>query len=270
MADLLRQVRKINGIGDTAIAEPFAGGAGAALSLLFLEETPEIFINDVDISIYDFWWSVVHRPKLFVEMLAKTPVSIAEWGRQRAIYRRRGRVSRLARGFSTFYLNRCNRSGIIMNGGPIGGIEQAGKWKLSARYNKKELQCRCERVAQFRERVHVSCRDGIEFIASQDIASTFFFIDPPYFNKGPMLYMNGLDEKYHLNLALQLKTQTRSPWMLTYDDCPQIRKIYCSWATIRPFSLRYSAAKQQTGKEILIVPRWMRLPSSQSSAFISW
>ena len=103
------------------------GGAGAALSLLFLEETPEIFINDVDISIYDFWWSVVHRPKLFVEMLAKTPVSIAEWGRQRAIYRRRGRVSRLARGFSTFYLNRCNRSGIIMNGGPTCGVISAAK-----------------------------------------------------------------------------------------------------------------------------------------------
>lgn len=124
MADLLIQIRKINGLGNRTISEPFTGGAGASLKLLYLEETPEIFINDADRAIHDFWWAVINRSKSFANMISKTHVSMAEWCRQRAVYRDQGRVSRLRRGFATFYLNRCNRSGIIMNGGPIGGVKQ--------------------------------------------------------------------------------------------------------------------------------------------------
>ena len=46
MADLLAQIRRLNGLADRSFAEPFAGGAGASLSLLYLEETPEIYVND--------------------------------------------------------------------------------------------------------------------------------------------------------------------------------------------------------------------------------
>lgn len=270
MSNLLGQIRRLNGLGNTTIAEPFAGGAGASLSLLYMEETPEIYINDVDHSIHDFWWSVVNRSKLFGEMLAKTRVSMAEWHRQRDVYREGGCLSRLQRGFSAFYLNRCNRSGIIMNGGPIGGIEQKGRWKLGARYNKLELRRRCERIAQYRGRVHISCRDGMEFIGSLNADSTFFFIDPPYFAKGKTLYMNALDEEYHLNLAARLKSMTDAAWVLTYDDCPEIRRMYRGWTTVRPFSLKYAAADRRSGREVLITPKWVQLPHTQSSAAISW
>lgn len=270
MAGLLGEIRRLNGLGDRAIAEPFAGGAGASLTLLYLEETHEIYINDVDPAIHDFWWTLVKRPKLFLDMLTKTRVSMSEWHRQRNTYRDCGHLSRLRRGFSAFYLNRCNRSGIIMNGGPIGGVKQTGKWKLAARFNKFELRRRCEKVAEYRDRVHVSCRDGIAFIADLDAASIFFFIDPPYFVKGKTLYMNALDEEYHLALAARLKSMADAAWVLTYDDCPKIRNMYRSWATIRPFSFQYAAADRRKGKEVLIVPKWMQLPSSQESAAIIW
>ena len=270
MAGLLSQVRKLNGLGDRVIAEPFAGGAGASLTLLYLEETPEIYINDADPAIHDFWWAIINRPKQFADMISKTRVSMAEWRRQRDVYRDRGRVSRLRRGFAAFYLNRCNRSGIIMNGGPIGGVKQEGKWKLNARFNKVDLRRRCEKVAEYRDRVHVSARDGIKFIESHDADSTLFFIDPPYFGKGNTLYLDTLDEKYHVALAARLKSIADSAWVLTYDDCSEIRQIYRDWTTIRPFSLRYAASERRSGKEVLIVPNWMRLPESQASAAITW
>lgn len=270
MAGLLSQIRRLNGLGDRAIAEPFAGGAGASLTLLYLEETHEIYINDVDPAIHDFWWTVVNRPQPFVDMLAKARVSMAEWHRQREVYTDCGYVSRLRRGFSAFYLNRCNRSGIIMNGGPIGGMNQTGKWKLDARFNKPELLRRCEKISEYRGRIHVSCRDGIEFIERLDAESTLFFIDPPYFVKGKTLYLNALDEEYHAGLAARLKSMGNTAWVLTYDDCPEIRRMYRGWATIRPFSLRYSAADRRSGKEVLIAPKWMQLPTSQSSAAIAW
>lgn len=270
MAGLLGHIRRLNGLGDRAIAEPFAGGAGASLTLLYLEEAHRIYINDADPAIHDFWWTLVNRPQPFLAMLSKTRVSMAEWRRQREVYRDSGRVSRLRRGFSAFYLNRCNRSGIIMNGGPIGGVRQTGKWKLDARFTKLELRRRCEKVAEYRERVRVSCDDGIHFIERLDPESTFIFIDPPYFEKGPTLYLNALEEDYHAALAARLKVMSDAAWVLTYDDCPEVRRMYRGWAAIRPFSLRYAAARRRTGKELLITPKWMRLPTWQASASLTW
>jgi len=270
MAGLLSAIRRLNGLGDRAIAEPFAGGAGASLSLLYLEETRRIHINDADPAIYDFWWALINRPKQFVDMLSKAPVSIPEWRRQRNVYRNTRRVPRVRRGFAAFYLNRCNRSGIIMNGGPIGGTKQAGEWKIDARFNKAELRRRCERVAEYHQRISVSCDDGLRLIEALDPKSTFFFIDPPYFEKGPTLYLNAVDENYHAALAARLKAMSDAAWVLTYDDCPKVRRLYRSWAAIRPFSLRYVATERRNGREVLITPKWMQLPTRQPSAALTW
>lgn len=270
MSSLLRQIRKVNGLGAFEIAEPFAGGAGASLSLLFQEDTPKIYLNDADIAIHDFWWTLVNRPEPFLEMLDTTNVDIEEWLRQRKVYREGGKVSRLRRGFSAFFLNRCNRSGIIMNGGPIGGVEQHGKWKIDARFNKPDLHRRCKKVSEYRDRISVSDTDGISFISRLDPASVLFFIDPPYFVKGSLLYLNLLDASYHVTLASKLKGMTDAAWVVTYDDCPEIRDLYQGWANIRPFALRYAASERRSGKEILITPKWMALPNDQDSLAISW
>ena len=270
MADLLGEIRRLNGLGNYAIAEPFAGGAGASLTLLYLEETKEIFINDADAAIHDFWWSLVNRPKQFLDHLSNAKVTMAEWQRQRDIYRQSGRVSRIRRGFATFFLNRCNRSGIVVNGGPIGGVKQTGKWKLDARFNKTNLQLRCEKVAEYGDRIRVSCHDGTEFLDRVDTATTMFFVDPPYFEKGPMLYLDSLDEKYHRALASCLRAMEDKAWVLTYDDCPQIRSMYRTWAHIRPYSLPYTAYSRRRGNEVLVVPKWMQLPNSQGSAVLRW
>jgi len=139
MADLLRKIRGLNNLGNRAIAEPFAGGAGASLTLLFEEEAPGIYINDLDPAIRDFWWCVTKRCDELAHRIRKARVSIREWHRQRDIFRSTRRISRVDRGFAAFYLNRCNRSGVIFNGGPIGGIEQNGRWKIDARFNKRIL-----------------------------------------------------------------------------------------------------------------------------------
>ena len=157
-----------------------------------------------------------------------------------------------------------------MNGGPVGGIAQTGVWKLDARFNKPELRRRCEKIAEYRERIHVSCDDGLRFIERLKPESTFFFIDPPYFEKGPTLYLNALDVSYHAALAARLRTLREEAWVLTYDDCPEVRRMYRGWATIRPFSLRYSASERRNGKEVLITPKWMRLPKWQESAALKW
>ncbi len=270
MSSLLREIRRLNRFGGFDIAEPFAGGAGASLSLLFEEHAPSISLNDADKSIFDFWWTLKNRPGPFLKLIDEAELSIEEWQRQKAIYRRKSGVSRLQRAFATFYLNRCNRSGIITNGGPIGGIEQKGQWKLDARFNKADLRRRCERIVEYSDRINVFCSDGLDFIASAGSRGSFMFIDPPYFNKGALLYMNLLNPKYHELLATTLRNSGSSAWVVTYDDCPEIRSLYDGWANVRSFSLRYAAAERRAGREVLITPKDLHLPSWQESEAIGW
>ena len=270
LTGLLNRIRVANRLRDLEFAEPYAGGAGAALTLLFRGEAPAIHINDADQAISDIWWAVLERIDQFSEMIHTVPLTVDEWRRQRAIYRHPGSVSRVERAFAAFYLNRCNRSGIIRNGGPIGGIEQSGKWRLDARFNRQRLVERCRRVSKNRSRIHISALDGIEFIQGLAGTGVFFFMDPPYFEKGPTLYMNALNPPYHAALAQVLRTLNDTPWVLTYDDCPEVRALYQDWAAIRSYSLRYSASKRRRGGELLIAPHWMILPTDTGSASIRW
>lgn len=269
VTDILRKIRSLNGLNGHAVAEPFAGGAGASLTLLFQRETHQIHINDLDPAVHAFWSSSVHDSEAFLELLDTSPVSVEEWKRWRAVYLNT-EASSLNRGFAAFYLNRCNRSGIIQNGGVIGGIDQKGRWKINARFNKDTLKQRLERIAEDQDRIFVSNLDGIEFIDTLDHESTLFFVDPPYFRKGPLLYLNGLDPDYHVRLADTLQNLEDAAWVLTYDDCSEIRDLYEGWAAIHPFSLRYSARERRQGREILITPQWIDLPETVSGPAISW
>lgn len=271
MAGIFRSVRALNRIEDRPMAEPFAGGAGASLALLFSGDTPKVLINDADPAIRDLWNSITNRSDEFQSLLRSTRINMTEWRRQRLRYLEPKGSSAISRGFSAFYLNRCNRSGIIRNGGPIGGVQQRGKWKLGARFNKPALIRRCERISGHSDRIRISGQDGIEFIRRHKNREVFFFIDPPYYHKGPLLYLNGLTDSYHARLARVLRSLPRScAWVLTYDDCPEVRSLYRDWARIRPFSLRYTARERKLGGEVLIAPRWMRLPRHQTSASIRW
>lgn len=270
MTDLIRSIRELNALNGTDLAEPFAGGAGASISLLYGADTRSILLNDADRPIFDFWWSLLHRSEAFIQKLTDTPVTVEEWHQQRKIYLSKRNVSRLNRGFAAFFLNRCNRSGIIINGGPIGGYEQAGEWKLDVRFNKDDLVRRCEKIREYSDRIDVSNVDGIEFIETLDLDRVTLFIDPPYYAKGGLLYLNLLNDDYHKKLAKILKSKKNGAWILSYDDCPEIRQLYDQWANVRPFSLRYTAAKKRSGQEILITPKWMALPVEQKSGTIGW
>ena len=212
------------------------------------------------------WFTITRR----FSISSMSPLSLyKEWKRWRNVYLDND-ASRLDRGFAAFYLNRCNRSGIIQNGGVIGGIDQTGSWKIDARFNKDTLRQRLERIYEDRDRISVSNLDGIEFIDTLDPESTLYLVDPPYFKKGPLLYLNGLDADYHARLAEKFRSMEDAPWVLTYDDCSEIRDLYEGWAAIHPFSLRYTARERRRGNEVLIAPKWIHLPEAVSGPALSW
>ena len=261
-ADVLR----MNGLLDGVYVEPFAGGAGVGLALLYSELVGRVILNDADPCIYAFWQVILKRTDAFLNLLREVPVTIDEWRRQRAIYRSPKAHSQIRVALATFYLNRCNRSGIIVNGGPVGGWKQDGLWRLDARFHKDDLADRIERISLYRDRITMHNLDALDFLrrvvkSTCDLDHTLVYLDPPYYAKGKELYLNHYSHEDHAELARYVKRQGRLKWVLTYDDVPQVHSLYPSRAK-KQFSLAYSASGRKRGREILIWADGVGVPDS--------
>jgi DNA adenine methylase len=268
---------KLNDRQGGTYVEPYAGGAGAALSLLFAGHVKRIIINDADPRIYAFWDVVLNKTERFLKLLRETSLTVEEWERQRKIYRHPRSNSSLRVGFASFYLNRCNRSGIIARGGIIGGKQQLGKWKIDARFNRDELAERARRIAGQRDHIHIYNLDALEFL--RDVVSqprlagrAFVYLDPPYFHKGSQLYLNHYSPADHANLAAFLKTSLPFKWVMSYDNVPEVRALYSAFRRVS-FDLGYSARTFRVGRELLVFNEQLQMPAawrrSIPSQFIS-
>lgn len=247
-----------NHISGCTYIEPYAGGAGAALTLLFLEKVEKIIINDLDRSIYAFWKSILRNTGRFIEKIRETEITLEEWHNQRKIYNNK-RSSVFDRGFATFFLNRTNRSGII-EARPIGGMDQEGKWKIDARFNKKNLIERIERIALYKSRINLSNIDGIELMKQiHKKPNILVYIDPPYFKKGSTLYLNHYKRDNHIQLSNFLNSNPNFHWLLTYDNVPEITSLYPDREKAT-FNLQYHVNAAKRSQEILIKSDSITMP----------
>ena len=146
IANFIAQVCVDNRISGLYV-EPYAGGASVALFLLFSNLVKRIIINDKDRSIYAFWYSVLHHTDKLCQMIIDTEVNVENWRKQKIVQSRKQYATLLELGFSTLFLNRTNRSGII-SGGIIGGVDQTGEYKIDCRFNKVELIKRIRQIAE--------------------------------------------------------------------------------------------------------------------------
>jgi DNA adenine methylase len=245
------KVIKENGLKNVTYIEPFAGGAGAALALLFLEKVDKIVINDLDRAIYSFWRSAIYNSNKFIKKIDSTPVTIKEWHRQKAIYSN-SKSKEFELGFATFFLNRTNVSGIL-NGGPIGGVKQKGNYKIDARFNKVKLIEKIHQLSSYKNRITVVNEDGVKLIHKYlNKKNAFIYLDPPYFEKGAALYLNHYKKDNHEMLAEQLNKNADAYWLLTYDDKKEIKALYENRKVVK-FTLNYNAYESRKGKEIMIM-----------------
>lgn len=263
---LIEISRQNNLIGGTYV-ELYAGGAGAALNLLFSGIFDRIHINDLDYRIYSMWNAILNEPDQFIKLIEETPISIEEWHKQKEIYEQGQRVHGLLLGFSTFYLNRTNRSGIIYKAGPIGGLNQTGSYLIDVRFNKRELIQRIGKIASDKEKILLTNLDALEVISNfstyyPDPDSVLLYLDPPYYNKGKQLYLNNYSHADHLTLANTIaKLEEAYKWIISYDNEYEIRKMYRSFHQ-SSFDLSYTLQEKKQGKELLIFAEKLALPET--------
>lgn len=244
----------------THYAEPFAGGAGAALHLLRDEVVEYIHLNDLNPGIAAFWRASLDHPNEFCAKIMEIELSIEEWKNQRNTYDHPDEYDDLALGFATFYLNRTNRSGIL-DAGPIGGLEQTGKWKIDARFNRSSLCARIQTIADMRHRIYVTQLDGLEFLRGLQHLSDriMVYADPPYLVQGDGLYLHAFDANDHVALA-ELLDKANFRWMLTYDDDPRITQRLYAHGRCATFDIAHTAHHQHVGQEAIIFSRDLQVP----------
>lgn len=245
----------LNSISKEAIyVEPFAGGAGLALKLLFCGDAESIILNDIDENVFLFWLACLNNTDELCKMIYNAPLSIDEWEKQKRILDNPHTSSDIERAFALFYLNRCNRPGII-KGGPIGGKNQNGKYKIDARFNKDGLIKKVRAIGSKKEKISVYCQDGKRFLTDickdLPVDKTLINIDPPYVGKGPELYQNSFSKKDHEDLYKVIR-ELKQHWIVTYDTDELIKSLYSEFA-IREIQLGYSAGEtRKVGLEYLI------------------
>ena len=241
--------------------EPYAGGSGVALSLIFDEYVNTITINDYDRSIYAFWHSIIHKGDEFCRRLLNTPITIENWHRQRKIQDNKYMADLFSLGFSTFFLNRTNISGVI-KGGVIGGLNQKGNYKINARFKKSNLIKKIKKIGEYKDRINVKNQDALEILKSET-KNSFVYLDPPYVKKARDLYMNFYDQKNHREIAeFLLSDQPKFQWLLSYDQNELIRSLYKSCKTSLLWNPGYGLSNRK-GEEYIFAKKGLKVAQSK-------
>ena len=267
LAPFLAQTIELNGLSGCSYYEPFAGGAGAALRLLRDGVVTELHLNDLDPRIFSFWTAILHETDRFAEAILSASLSIEEWQKQHQICATADLTKPFELGFATFYLNRCNRSGIIQGAAPIGGYAQRGHWKLDARFYKETLAERVLAIGGRRQQIHVTNLDALLFLTNKvprggEGKAIFTYLDPPYYGNSNRLYMNFYDDDDHRDLADYIQSQGNLLWIMSYDDSDFIRGLYAE-CNISTLSLDYSLQTKRAERELVISPDQVIRPSTQ-------
>jgi len=240
-------------------AEPYAGGCGLALGLLYGGYIDHVHLNDIDPGIWSFWYAVLEECDALLDLIWKVPVTVEEWHHQKHIASAGDEDDPVRLGFATFFLNRTCRSGIIKGSGVIGGYEQKGRYRIDCRFNREDLVRRIRRVHKYRSRIHLYKLDAIAFLSKPSYfeLDTFFVIDPPYYQKGRFLYTSFYKPEDHVAVAEAVRN-LQHPWIVTYDMTDEVRRLYRDYRQFE-FDINYSVQSKRLGTELLVASKGLRV-----------
>ena len=234
--------------------EPFAGGFGIGLKAMQENLFTGYIINDIDYHIYAFWTILFNQTEDLISQIENTEVNVETWKIQKTIYDDYENHTLFEVGFSFFFLNRCNYSGVL-TGGPIGGIYQKGKYKINCRFSKETLIENIKTIANHRNNVTVYNLDAQTFITNiilKHQGKLLIYFDPPYVKKGKDLYTNFYKIHDHIELQRAIFQGLNDiNWLMTYDDCELIRELYFELSPER-YKLNYVAGAKKEGNELFI------------------
>lgn len=264
ISNFIEDIILLNNLDGCVLYELYAGGAGASINLLFTGLCKSIVLNDLDFHIYAFWYSILHHTDDFIKLINDTKIDVSNWKRQKEVYDDYANHEILDIGFSTFFLNRANRSGILYKAGPIGGFDQTGNYKIDARFNKLDLITRIKRIAHKRDQIEIHNKESKAFLKTVFVGEKqdkLVFLDPPYYVQGENLYMNFYKDNDHVELCKILTKYRSESWFLTYDNCDWINDLYSNFRRSH-LPMSYTLQNKRKSKEVAIFSDDLYLPKN--------
>ncbi|MEK9971059.1 MAG: DNA adenine methylase [Ferrovibrio sp.] len=270
LTPFILELIEANGLTGGNYVEPYAGGAGVAIELLLGKHVKKIHLNDSSVPIHCFWKAIKTENEKFCRRISTASLTIEEWKRQRDILRNISDNYEFDVGFAAFYLNRCNRSGVL-TGGVIGSLKQVGKWKIDARFSRNELIRRVEAIGDHANSIALRNMDAEDFIKNY-IAKlpkdTFVYCDPPYYEKSRRLYLDYYQQDDHERIAGVIQKHLKHKWVVSYDAANAILKYYKDRKKFL-YDLQYAAAKVYKGREVFIFSDRTIIPRTSGLSYIN-
>lgn len=246
------EIIKQCGLTGYPLVEPYAGSAAVSISLLDSGLISKATLVERDPLIYSFWRSLIEHTDELIERFLDTPITIKNWKKLRPLLAVENPTDKnlVDLGLAGLFFNRANFSGIL-HAGPIGGMNQASAYAIDCRTNKDELVVRMLSIATLANKLSVHFGDAIDVInkyKSRD--DVLFYVDPPYFSKGELLYRHHYKIGEHKGLAKSL-AQAKFPWFLSYDNHHVIEFLYEDFH-IKRVKFQYSAHSPKNHEELVV------------------
>ena len=242
------------------VCSPFFGGGSIEIDLA--KRGFRVYGYDAFPPLVDFWQVLLKNPnKLANATEKKLRVSHAKFDEIQEDFRNRsGKLAKITTATIFYLLNRTSYSGTTLSGGMAIDHDKSNHWEIiNPRFNKASI----ERLRNFSvKNLTVNKLDFRRSILKHKDA--FVYADPPYFIGKKKLYGNQGDmqfeQKDHEDLAKILKK--RRCWVLSYNDTPEVRKLYRGFRKIKTLDLQWSygmsnvkSRKEKHSNEILILSK---------------
>ncbi|MGQ3088479.1 MAG: hypothetical protein ACT6RA_15150, partial [Flavobacterium sp.] len=117
-------------------------------------------------------------------------------------------------------------------------------------------------IALFKDNITITNFDAeiyIENYIPNLPVNTLIYLDPPYYDKGSLLYLNAYKKGDHARLSDTIQSKVNHKWVLSYDGVTDIIDLYKQRRHFL-YDLQYSAAKVYKGKEIFIFCDSLTIP----------
>lgn len=239
---IISKLKEISGDKKLEYREPFFGGGSIGIKFLENFHTKSAWINDKDLGISRLWKLVAESPEPLKNKVRDFKPNINHFDLYKELLIENDRyMTPVDHGFMKLAIHQISYSGLgVKSGGPLGGRSQKSIYKVDCRWSPKHI---CKKIDQthniFKKIENFKCT-SVDF---EELISTkgefLIYLDPPYYVHGNSLYQEGFSKKDHIRLAQALKS-CDGLWLLSYDDCPEVRSLYKGWARIESVDVNYS------------------------------
>lgn len=216
------------------LLSPFFGGG--SIELYTASQGTKVYGYDVFSPLVEFWQFLITKPKQLANEVEKYfPLpkdKFYELQRTQVLFN-----TKLERAAVFYVLNRSSFSGATLSGGMS---------PEHPRFTRTSI----ERLREFyNPNLNIEKADFHESLIKHPYI--FAYLDPPYLIKSPLYGKKGDAHKDFDHEGLSKLLMKREHWILSYNDCIEIRKLYDGFHILTP-NWKYGMSSNKTSNEVLI------------------